>query len=116
MKILLATIVIVSLLCGCVTTENYAYKIIGSASVLADSSMQAWAEYVARGKATPLQEISVRSIYTRYQAAMATTKKAVMAYKAGQGTKSDLESTADVLQSIAMDLSSNINLILKPTP
>lgn len=114
LRLVLIAAIVTSFLCGCVSVENGAYKVIGSISVMVDNAMKGWAGYVVAGHATDLQQIQVRAVYTKYQAAMAAAEKAVWAYREGKGTKSDLESTLTVLQSVGNSLADNINLILKP--
>ena len=71
---------------GCQSENRAAYVATGSVIVTVDAAMSAWGDYVRAGKATRDDQIRVRDIYLKYQAAIAIERDAVLA---AQATKDD---------------------------
>jgi hypothetical protein len=82
------------------------------AIITIDAAMQAWAEYVNSGKATPEQISKVHLAYGRYYAAIESARAATIAYKTSNNTN-DLQRT---LIAVAAAQPQVLNLILQFLP
>ncbi len=82
-NLLLFSILILSLLAGCATPG----KLIASSSTTVDHAMRAWAVWVVDGKATPEQELRVRALKAKYDAAEDAAVQANIAFASGDKTR-----------------------------
>lgn len=76
MNKLFSIVLLLSLICaGCSTVE----KSIATTAITVDSAMKGWATHVAMGKATPQDELRVKSAYINYQTSMRAVRAAYSA-------------------------------------
>lgn len=92
------------LLAGCATTEQSAYRTIGTITIAVDGAMNGWGDYVRSGQASATQEASVRSAYGQYQNAMRSLKVMVMTWKAQPDGASKLDTALAMTQAASGSL------------
>ena len=70
-KILILTVFVSTLVCGCTTTQKTAtYKSLSATATLVDGARKAYSEMIVLGKITHDQQVPVDSIIAKYQVAM----------------------------------------------
>jgi len=92
------------LLVGCANLETVAYKTIGTTAVTVDGAMKGWGDWVRAGKATPRDEVVVKSAYSKYQASISTLKQAVIAAKSAPEGQASLETALQATEAAAGEL------------
>ena len=105
MKILLLIgITVLVVLTGCKTAEQTAYRGFGVTRTLVDTAMTAWGDYVRSGKATGADQVKVRALYEKYQAAMRVCRATVITLKTTPADDATWLRVITVLDASANDL------------
>lgn len=65
---------------ACSTLEINTARTLGTTAYAVDAAMNGWGDYVRAGKASQVQEDSVRRMYLQYQRVMGVAETAVRAY------------------------------------
>lgn len=93
---------------GCANAERTAYVSTGVVIVTVDKAMEGWGDYVRAGRATPEDEVKVKSAYQKYQAVVRTHKAAVLSAKGSPEGESAFNAALNAIEASRIDL---INLI-----
>lgn len=96
---------------GCKTADTVAYRTIGSAVQLVDTTMKVWGEYVRAGFATEADEARVKAAYQKYQLYMSSLKDSIEQYKQGFQSKEQLQEATAKASSSAESIITIINAI-----
>ena len=95
---------------GCAATPG---RVLATTVQTVDAAMQGWGDYVALGKATAYQENTVRSAYTKYQAAEQAAEAAYVAL-AKTGDANAWQRASNALRASQRELLTLVNLFAPP--
>lgn len=102
-RLLLTLGILCALAVGCANPEQTAYRVIGTTIVSVDAAMNGWGDYVRAGKATPEEQMSVRTAYEKYQNAKRAAQAGIMAYKVNPD-RATLDIVLDALDASRIEL------------
>jgi hypothetical protein len=97
------------LVAGCKhSPERTAYVTFGSITASANAAIGSYRDYIKLNPQPPERLEEVRQAVASYEAAVATARSAITAYKIGQGTADHVDLTLDVLSASAASLTTLI--------
>lgn len=124
MKQLFLTIALCFALFGCATAEKNAYVTIGSVGTTANAAIGAYSDYISTHRVPTSQILEVRKAVIAYVQANEAARAAVVAYKSGHDTQSNVDlaisalsaASANLVSLISTVTQSSTNVLVTPLP
>lgn len=102
-RLLLVTLLVSTLLCGCATPERSAFRSIGAIVITVDTATSAYYQY-REHHYNPALDLKIKEGYQLYQKTMAVVKDTEISYKNGNVDRNSWEKLMDAVSASASDL------------
>lgn len=111
-KILIITLIVSAILCGCKSTELVAYRTLGAVAQSVDVAKHVYYDLRATGHVTQEQDVLAKATYIKYQAAMKVAQDAELTFKTSVNKDETVWATAySAVSASARDFVNLINII-----
>ena len=98
---------------GCQSTNQAAYKTLGSIAIVTDGAVQAYYQYRDNGHYDPVLDAKIKATYLHYQSVMKVAKDSEEAFNSGTIDKPVWQKTVEAVLASESDI---LNLIKQFNP